>query len=137
MPTDKALGPDMISDRWMRRKENSMLIHKWVEKWINGEEKLPKWINDGNLMLIEKNGPKSIRNTRPIVCSNFSRKLLETAWLRLYGKILWQTVHQRQIGFRPGGLMVRNTAELIQEMNTGKHKAVLYVDLKGAFPSVH
>jgi len=35
-PNDKALGPDNISDRWLRKQQNAIPLHSLIDEWING-----------------------------------------------------------------------------------------------------
>ena len=55
-PYDKALGPDNISDRWLRKNYNSLPLLSAIEDWINCEYDPPPWINDANFMLLSKDG---------------------------------------------------------------------------------
>jgi hypothetical protein len=89
------------------------------------------------MVLLVKKQPLSVENTRPIECTNFTRKLMETVWLRLAEDYLWKTVHPNQLGFRPERQMGENTQKLLSYMKQGRYNTILYVDLKGAFPSVN
>ena len=96
MPNDKALGPDKLSDRWLKQNKNALPAHTYINDWINLEEKPPPWINDANLMLLSKDGTPTpeVDKTRPIAMSNALRKMEEAAWLRLYGPYLWSTINK-------------------------------------------
>jgi hypothetical protein len=132
MPSNKALGPDLISDRWFKSKRNSLPLHNLIEHWVNENPLLPAWINNANLMLLSKlkdNPYPPVENTRPIAMSAVFRKFAESAWLRLYSKALWSTINTKQIGFRPGKQMSENSSKLLLDFRSGQYKSAWFIDI--------
>ena len=39
--SDKALGPDGVSDRWIRKKRNGEELMKFIERWMCLDEETP------------------------------------------------------------------------------------------------
>mmetsp|Transcript_24159 Transcript_24159/g.27860 ORF Transcript_24159/g.27860 Transcript_24159/m.27860 type:complete len:379 (-) Transcript_24159:596-1732(-) len=70
---------------------HNMVIQGFLEKIFNRQIKIPKYLLEGRLILLDKDkkGIPSPIDTRPIVILSTIRKLIELVWLKKYSETLW------------------------------------------------
>lgn len=101
---DKALGPDGIPDKWIRKKRNGDELMEFINEWMNGTRPSPQDQNEANLFLLSKEDTPFplIDRIRPLAAYSPIRKCMETA-LDLYdSEYHWAMIKKNQYGFRPG-----------------------------------
>jgi hypothetical protein len=87
IPSSKAIGPDGIADRWLRKRSNALPVMRLLDSMINGKANFPRWMKEARLMLLPKDEIiRHPKRTRPICMQSVIKKIFEAAFRILFDK---------------------------------------------------